>query len=152
MKFLVSLLVLLSFSAFADYKSGYDAIGKFWNEEFVNPKNYAPMKPGVPAVPLKVFHERLMKEPKSLKYFLVCANNSRLRQKYKDDKAFGLYLENKFQGKKLTAEQLNKVAEVSGNFILNDKIEAQKAALKNHQTNDAYFERVLQAVEKASFK
>lgn len=152
MKLLAFLLLVFSFSAFADYKSEYDAIGKFWVDEYANEKNYAPAEPGKEPVLLKSFYNRLQKEPKTLKYFLVCLINSKIRNKYKGDKAFALYLESKFQGKKLTDKQMFKVVEVSGNFILNDKIEAQKEAIKNPQTGEAYFKKALAAIDKVSFK
>lgn len=152
MRLLAFLLIFSSFSVFADYKSEYDAIGKFWVDEFANPKNYAPAKGDeVPTDMLKSFHAKLMKEEKSRRYYLVCLINSRIRRQYQEDKAFALYLERKFKGKKLTPEQMNKVVELTGNFILKDSNELQKEALKNETTGNAYFKRVLAEIDKAKF-
>lgn len=152
MRLLALLVIFSSLSAFADYKSEHAAIGKFWEEEFVNQKNYATPKPGQPPTEmLKSFYERLLKEEKSRRYYLVCFINSRIRRQYAEDKAFALHLESKFNGKKLSPEQLSKVVEVSGNFILKDSNELQKEALKNETTGNAYFKRVLAEIDKAKF-
>jgi hypothetical protein len=152
MKLLVCVLALLSFSAFADYKSEYDAIGKFWTAEFANAKNYAPAKNGaLPTDMLKSFYDKLMKEEKSRRYYLVCLVNSRIRKQYQSDRAFAVFLESKFNGKKLSKDQLDKVAETSGNFILKDSNTLQKEALKNSATVNKYYDRVVAEVAKASF-
>jgi hypothetical protein len=153
MKFgLLLLSALISFSAFADYKSELKEIEKFEVDEYLNKKNYPPFKPGeVPAIN-KAFYDKLMAEPTSLKYFMVLKTCYRTIALYKRDKAFQLSLESKFGGKKLTKDDWEKVFEFLANPIMAESNTEHKKMLSNRVNSDAHFEKHFSRLMTASFK
>lgn len=149
----VLLLLVFSFSVFADYKSEVQAIEKFEKEEFIATKNYPPSKPGqVPEIN-KAFYDKLLAEPQSLKYFMLLSVCYRVVNLYMKDKAFALSLESKFDGKKLDKAQWEKVFEYIGNPILKETNAEQKKIIANRPAVDAHFQKSLAYLNAApSFK
>lgn len=149
-----ALASIFSLSALADYKTEVKAIEKFEKEEFINDKNYPPSKPGdVQRDINKAFYDRLLVEPQSLKYFLLLSVCYRLVNLYKSDKAFALSLESKFDGKKLTKDQWEKVFEYVGNPILKETNAEQKKIIASRPAVDAHFQKSLAYLNAApSFK
>lgn len=145
---------IVSFSVLADYKSEVKAIEKFEMEEFINDKNYPPSKPGdVNREINKAFYDRLLAEPQSLKYFTLLSVVYRIVSLYKTDKAFALSLESKFDGKKLTKDQWEKVFEYVGNPILKETNAEQKKNIASRPAVDAHFKKSLAYLNAApSFK
>lgn len=151
MKFAIVFL-MISFSAFADYKSEVKEIEKFEVQEHNNPKNYeASDKNRLPELK-KEFKERLMNNPKELRYFLVTSTAYRLVTEYRNNKAFAISLENKFGGKKLTNADFEKVFAVPGDYILKENVDDLKKAIMTVQGSQAHFERMVGLVNAASFK
>lgn len=153
MKFgLLLLSALISFSAFADYKSELKEIEKFEVDEYLNKKNYPPFKPGeVPEIN-KAFHDKLMAEPTSLKYFMVLKTCYRTIAQYRKDKAFQLSLESKFGGKKLGKDEWEKVFEFLANPIMAESNAEHKKMLSNKANSDAHFEKHFARLATATFK
>lgn len=146
------LLLLVSFSVFADYKSEISAITEFEKKEFTNKKNFTPAKPGSIPTINKEFYDRLLAKPQDLKYFLAISNYYQLTEKYRKDKAFALALESKFGGKKMDDSKWEKVAEVLTNNILKDSNADHKKALATPATSKEYFEKNLALLKTATFK
>ncbi len=146
------LLLITSFSAMADYKSELNAIQKFEKEEFINPKNYPPSKPGQVRRLNKDFYEKLLKDPVAIKYFVFLGHSYRVFDKHKADKAFALALESKFGGKKMTDAAWKKVDEVIANKVFSDSNADHKKSLAGPETSAAYFEKTVSVVNSASFK
>lgn len=149
---IVFLLLLISTSVLADYKSELKAIEKFEKDEFVNDKNYPPTKPGQIKKLTKEFYEKLQKDPISLKYFVFLAHAYRMIDKYKADKAFALAMESKFGGKKMTTANWDKVWEVLSNKLFKDSNADHKKSLADPTTANAYFEKSMALINASSFK
>ena len=151
MKFAVVFL-LMSFSVFADYKSELKEIEKFEVQEHNNPKNYEPAEKNRLPELKKEFKDRLLKNPKDLRYFMVTSTAYRLMNEYQTNKAFAISLENKFGGKKLNKESLEKVFAIPGDYILKENIDDLKNAIMSVQGSQAHFERMISLVNAATFK
>lgn len=150
MKALSALLVLVfSFSVFADYKSETKAIEKFEVEEYLNEKNYPPRQPGKPRELNKAFYDKLMADPTSVKYFVVLVVAYRLVDLYRKDKAWALALESKFGGQKMTKERWEQVFEYVSNPIMSDSNSNHKKIVANQKATDAQFEKSLALLNSA---
>ncbi len=146
------LALLISFSAFADYKSEVKAIEKFELDEYLNQKNYPPIKPGqIPEIN-KAFYDKLQSDATSLRYFMVLKTVYRVVDRYKKDKAFALSLESKFSGKKLTIPEWEKVFAFIADPILLESNAEHKKMLSNRANSDAHFEKHFARLSSASFK
>lgn len=144
--------LLLSFSVIADYKSEQNAINAFRKDHFFKKENWVPGKNGdPPTLIVSSFRNELNSNEKSLRYYFISLVTFRIPFLYKRDKAFAIYLENKFKGKKLTDDDLSRVNEAAANFILKDSIPVLKDALKFPAPNEAYFKRVLAQLDKLTF-
>ncbi len=146
------LLLLISFSVHADFSSELDAIAQFQKKEFLNEKNFTKAKPGAIPVVNKEFYDRLLSNPQDLKYFILLSNYYQLTKKYKNDKAFALALESKFDGKKMDKAKWDKVAEFSSNLILKESNNEHKKTISTVQASVEHFEKNLALLKKASFK
>lgn len=149
---LALLLVLMSFSVFADYKSEKAAIDKFEKEVFFNPQNYAPSKPGTVPELRREFYDMLDADPVAIKYFLLLSTKQRLMARAQNDKAFALSLENRLGGKKLDKASWEKIMKVVGNSILSDSNSTHRTALKSFEASNAYYEKNLKRVNESDFK
>jgi hypothetical protein len=149
----VLLLLVFSFSVYADYKSEVKAIEKFEMEEFINDKNYPPKKPGVIPEINKAFYDKLLADPQSLKYFMVLNDIYRIVGLYKKDKSFALSLESKFGGKKLDKSMWEKVFAYVADPILKESNAEQKKAISTRAGVDGHYEKSLALLNSApSFK
>lgn len=149
MKF-IFLLMLISFSAFADVKSEEKDIQNFDEKEFRNKSNYAPAKPGQLPNITDDFRKKLTNDPKSLKYFVFLKSIYRLADKSKNDKALRIVLESKFGGKKLTSAEWSKIANFMGNSIFNESKDEHLKSIANKEAADAHYEKHFQKVLKAT--
>lgn len=149
MKFALFAL-LISFSAFADYKSESAAIDKFDEKEFRNKKNYEAPKPGRLPDITSDFKKRLMSNPQDLKYFVVLKTVYRLIDMTNNDKALKLSLESKFGGKKMDAKKWEKVIEFVANPVLAESKSDHEKAISSREGSDAHFEKHKRRVLNAS--
>lgn len=149
MKFALLALVI-SFSAFADYKSESAAIDKFDEKEFRNSKNYEPKQPGRLPNITDEFKKRLMSNPQELKYFVVLKTVYRLIDTTNNDKALKLSLESKFGGKKLDKDKWEKIIEYLANPVLAESKDDHVKAISSREGSDAHYEKHKRRVLNAS--
>ena len=150
----IFLLIILSFSVHADYKTEEAAIEKFYLEEYVNAQNYPVLINEPPKEIHEKFRARLLNNPQEMKYFLICFAYAKWSYLNYHDRAFKLFWEMKFSGKKLVSEDRKKIIEAISNYVLADKdIAAQKKAILHFKKEaNAYVKKVHSAIEPLSFK
>lgn len=146
---LLYIILCLSFSAFADYKSEVAAIEKFEVEVFQNKNNYLKAQPGQLPDLTPAFRKRLQSDEKSLKYFYVLTTCYRAMRLYQTNSQFALFIKKQFGGKEPNNQQWERVFTVLADSVLSESTSELKKCLNDNAYSDEHFDKNIQKLLKS---